>query len=80
MEWPKTETTGPKGITANAMNAGITAMTGASRKIGLSTPAGMNPSLRAIFTPSAKLCRIPPGPTRLGPMRICIHARILRSR
>ena len=31
----------PNGITANAMTAGITEMTGARRYIGLSTPAGM---------------------------------------
>src|SRR5699024_6755642 len=77
---PSTETSGPNGITANAMNAGITAITGASMKTGLSTPEGMNPSLSAIFTPSARLCSMPIGPTRLGPIRICIQARILRSR
>ena len=62
------------------MNAGITAMTGANRKTGLSTPAGISPSLRAILTPSARLCNMPSGPTRLGPTRICIQAMTLRSR
>src|SRR4051812_14919693 len=39
----------------------------------------MTSSLRKNFPPSASGWSSPPGPTRFGPRRSCIHAEILRS-
>ena len=54
---PKMLTVGPSGMTENARNAGIVAMTGARKYTGLSASAGMMSSLNASFSPSARLCR-----------------------
>ena len=40
---------------------------------------GMSGSCRTTFSPSAKLCRMPSGPTTLGPRLSAIAAQILRS-
>src|SRR5205814_2352835 len=77
--WPKTETTGPSGITENAVNAVTVEITGAKKKTTLSAIFGMRSSLNASFSPSARLCSRPNGPLRLGPGRCCIRATTRRS-
>ena len=37
-------------------------------------------SLKASFSPSARLCSEPRGPTRFGPTRFCMRATTLRSK
>ncbi len=60
--------------------ASIAAMAAAgSGRSSTSTPPGVMVSLSASLIPSARLCRAPHGPTRLGPGRSCIQPRILRS-
>jgi hypothetical protein len=53
---------------------------GAARKTMRFAPEGMIVSLTSSLRPSAKGCSRPNGPTRLGPMRICIAAITLRSK
>ncbi len=72
-------TIGPSGITANDRKDGMAAMIGARMNTIRSAPLGMMSSLRASFTPSARLCSRPKGPVRLGPGRFCIRPMILRS-
>ncbi len=74
-----TSTTGPNGITEKVTNAGIVAMTGASRKTTLSAALGMMSSFSASFTPSASDWSRPKGPCTLGPIRCCIRATTRRS-
>ena len=76
---PKKFTTGPKGITEKATNAGTVAMTGARMKTTLSAALGVMSSLSASLTPSASDCSRPKGPCTLGPMRCCIRATTRRS-
>src|SRR5260221_9584869 len=72
-----------KGITAQAANAGIRAIIGASRNRNLLALAGMITSLVSSFTTSAKGCPIPGNiprmRTRFGPRRNCIHPMTFRS-
>ena len=70
---------GPNGTTTNTVNAASTTMNGATQKTILSASAGMMSSLRSSFRASAIGCRSPCGPTRIGPSRTCMCARILRS-
>src|SRR6201991_5254817 len=77
---PKIDTSPPNGITENATNAGIVEITGAMKYTRLSAITGMMSSLNASFSPSARLCSQPPGPTRFGPGRCCIRPTTLRSR
>ena len=70
---------GPKGTTRNVVNAVIVTTTGALQKTSLSASCGMMSSLISSFSASAKGCSNPCGPTRMGPRRICMCARILRS-
>src|SRR3954469_19351533 len=79
VRWPKIETSGPNGITEKARKAGTVETTGAIQYTGLSASVGMISSLKASFTPSASDCRVPHGPTRLGPIRFCIRPTTLRS-
>ncbi len=74
-----TLTSGPKGITANARNAGTVAITGARMNTSLSAAFGTMSSFNASFTPSARLCSRPNGPLTFGPMRCCIRATTRRS-
>ncbi len=57
VRWPRIDTSGPSGMTENARNAGMVAMTGARKYTGLSASAGMMSSLNASFRPSARLWR-----------------------
>ena len=70
---------GPKGTTRKVVNAVIVTTTGALQKTNLSASCGMMSSLISSFSASAKGCNKPCGPTRMGPRRICMCARILRS-
>ncbi len=70
---------GPKGITANARKQVVAEMIGATMKTTRSAAFGMMSSLSASFTPSARLCSRPNGPTRFGPGRDCIRATTRRS-
>ena len=68
------------GITAQAISATVKVMIGAIRnRPRLAELDGMIVSLRKTFSPSAKLCSRPNGPTTLGPRRSAIAAQILRS-
>ena len=69
-----------KGITAKVMSAGMMESIGARVKKTPLASAGLVSSLRMFLIPSASGCPSPPGPTRLGPRRSCIHALTLRSR
>ena len=69
----------PKGTTMKVVKAIIMTMTGAAQNTTLSAPSGMMSSLISSLRASAKGCSNPCGPTRIGPMRICMCARILRS-
>ena len=76
---PKIDTVGPKGMTANAMNAGTAATTGARTNTTLSTWRGTMSSFNASLTPSARPCSRPCGPARFGPTRNCIRPMMRRS-
>ena len=54
-------------------------MTGATKKSHLSAWAGVITSLKISLTASAIGCSRPNGPTRFGPMRMCIQPMSLRS-
>ncbi len=68
------------GITAQLSNATVKVMIGASRNRPLLALEGMMVSCRKTFAASAKLCRMPKGPTTFGPRRSAIAAQILRSK
>ena len=76
---PKRLTSGPNGITAYTMSAGTIEMIGAAVNTHLSARTGVMSSLIISFTASATGCRMPYGPTRMGPSRDCAHAITLRS-
>ena len=69
----------PTGITANTMKAGTNERNGASLKTARSARSGVRSSLKKTLMPSARLCRIPQGPARVGPRRFCMSPMILRS-
>src|SRR5271167_2462905 len=69
----------PNGTTRNVVNAVMVTTTGALQKTSLSASSGMMSSLMSSLRASAKGCSNPCGPTRMGPRRICMCARILRS-
>ena len=64
---------GPNGITAHAASAGISITTGARKNSDRSACDGEMISLIISLNASAIGCSSPSGPTRLGPMRICIQ-------
>ena len=67
------------GTTAQTANAGTSESTGAVRNKNLFAFDGTTISFRSILMTSANGCSTPFQPTRFGPMRTCIQARILRS-
>ena len=67
------------GTTAQTISATVKVMIGAIRNRPLLALDGMIVSLRNTFSPSAKLCSRPHGPTTFGPRRSAIAAQILRS-
>ena len=69
----------PNGTTRNVVNAVMVTTTGALQKTSLSASSGMMSSLISSLSASAKGWSNPCGPTRMGPRRICMWARILRS-
>ncbi len=69
----------PNGITANARNAGTIASTGAITNTPRSAFVGVMPSLKKSLMPSASVIRMPRGPARMGPLRVCKSAITLRS-
>ena len=77
--WPATVTTPPTGTTVNTMSAGTTERYGASLKTKLSACSGSRSSLKNSLMPSASDCRMPHGPARSGPMRLCMSEIALRS-
>ena len=74
-----TSTTGPNGMTANARKAGNIAISGAIEYTVRSAWVGVMPSLKNSLMPSASVIRIPCGPARIGPSRVCMSAITLRS-
>ena len=76
---PKIETSGPTGMIAKLMNAGVTAMSGARMNTILSTPSGMMSSFSPSLIPSAIDWSSPNGPARLGPRRFCMRPITRRS-
>ena len=67
------------GITAQASMASMKVSIGANRNRSLLAPVGTMVSLSSILSASAKGCSKPNGPTTLGPRRICMAAKTLRS-
>ncbi len=67
------------GTTAHTASAGTSESTGASRNRNLFAFVGSTISFRSILMTSANGWSKPFQPTRFGPMRTCIQARILRS-
>src|SRR5438445_744996 len=61
------------------MKAGTSERIGASEKRSRFAPAGTMSSLKKSLIPSAIGCRIPYGPTSIGPMRSCIQLKTFRS-
>jgi hypothetical protein len=60
-------------------NAGTTARKGASTNAPISALRGLICSLKNSLSPSATVCRIPHGPARFGPIRLCMSESTLRS-
>ena len=77
--WWKIDTTGPTGMIAKLMKAGIVAIAGASTNSSLSTPRGMMSSFSGSFRPSISDCSRPNLPARFGPGRDCIRPMTRRS-
>ena len=79
----ETTTSGDSGITAQAANAGISAIIGASRNRILFALAGMITSFISSLNTSANGCPSPGNSpkrrTRFGPRRSCIQPMTLRS-
>ena len=69
----------PTGITAKARTATVMLISGARKKMPLSTARGMMFSLKKSFSPSAAGSSRPAGPALLGPSRTCMRAITLRS-
>ncbi len=67
------------GTTAQTANAGTSESTGAVRNRNLFAFVGTTISFKSILMTSANGWSKPFQPTRFGPMRTCIQARILRS-
>ena len=76
---PNSVTPVPNGIVQNARNPGNIAITGAIRYTGRSAFVGTIPSLKNSLMPSARVIRIPRGPARIGPTRVCMSAITFRS-
>ena len=72
-------TSGENGTTAQAASAGIRDITGARKNNPVLAWLGEMISLKNSFMPSATGCSRPSGPTRFGPIRICIQPMSLRS-
>ena len=64
---------------AKLMNAGITAIAGASQNSSLSTLVGTMSSFSGSLTPSISDWSRPKGPARFGPGRCCMRPMIRRS-
>src|SRR6201996_6269168 len=65
---PPIDSVSPQGITAEPIQAVIIANDGPTMNKNLFEFAGMISSFMNIFAPSAKGCRMPKGPARLGPI------------
>ena len=61
------------------MKLAVALMIGAITNTTRSAALGIKSSFNASFTPSTNACNKPNFPTRLGPIRICMRATILRS-
>src|SRR5258706_1726309 len=70
---------GVNGTIAHTAIAGATDSAGAIRNKALLAPVGTICSLSSSFTASAIGCRVPQGPTRLGPRRTWIQPITQRS-
>ena len=70
---------GPNGTATKVVKAASTTTNGATQKITASASAGMMSSLSNSLMASAMGCIKPCGPTRIGPSRTCMCARIFRS-
>ena len=69
----------PMGMIVKVTNAGTSIRNGASLNTNRSAFSGIRSSFRISFMPSATVWNRPKGPARLGPMRFCMSAMILRS-
>ncbi len=69
----------PQGTIMKMRKAGTTARNGASMYMPISALRGLMASLKKSLSPSATVCSTPNGPARLGPIRLCMSARTLRS-
>src|SRR3990172_9244463 len=69
----------PKGNTANTTIVGMKMMTGPSQNSSLSALRVVMGSFSSSLKASAIGCRMPVGPTRLGPIRFCISPTTRRS-
>src|SRR5436190_24190166 len=67
------------GIGARMSMAMMITTNGARLNKNLSAPSGVSPSFTTSFNVSARVCSVPPGPTRFGPKRICIYAETFLS-
>ncbi len=67
------------GNAANVPTKPVITTYGAKRKSGPSAAVGMMSSFSMFLIPSASHWRKPAGPTRFGPMRLCIRPMIRRS-
>ena len=76
---PKNVVEAPNGTTANAANAAVAEMIGASAKRIASAAPGRSSSLNISLSTSANGCIRPLGPTRYGPNRCCRNAATFRS-
>ena len=79
MRTPKIDTSGPNGMIAKLMNAGITDSAGASQNSTLSTFRGTMSSFSGSLRPSISDWSRPNGPARFGPGRCCIRPITRRS-
>src|SRR5665213_2830826 len=69
----------PTGTMENVMSAGTNTRYGANLKTKRSASAGIKSSLKNNLMPSANVCKMPKGPQRCGPMRLCMSEMALRS-
>ena len=77
--WPATVTTPPTGTMQNVSSAGMSTRNGASLKTNRFAFVGTRSSLKKSLMPSASVWRIPNGPQRCGPIRLCMSPIALRS-
>ena len=76
---PKIETSGPTGMIAKLISAGVAARIGARENRSLSTCRGTMSSFSGSLSASATGWSSPKGPQRFGPGRFCMRPMTRRS-